>query len=130
LRNSFHQATEALQLARVQNETEGVVSFEELGILHWLHHLPEDVLLGNAYFQAVRKLAAHDDAHNSQLLGTLEAYLGSGGTATVAARELNLHRNTLSYRLQRIEELIDLDLGLPHTRFELYAALRAFRLGS
>ncbi|MFQ5923428.1 MAG: PucR family transcriptional regulator [Anaerolineales bacterium] len=128
LRTSFHQASEALHLARTQDKTEGVVAFEELGMSHWLHQLPPDVLLGNAYFQGVQKLAEHDNLHDSQLLGTLEIYLQSGGTTTVAARELNLHRNTLAYRLKRIEELIDLDLRQPRNRFELYTALRALRL--
>ncbi|MFQ5961200.1 MAG: PucR family transcriptional regulator [Candidatus Methylomirabilales bacterium] len=130
LHSSFHQAAEALEFARAQGLTEGAVSFAELGMLHWLLQLPEEVLQGNLFFQAVLALATHDKSHGSQLLETLEAYLNSGGTATAAARQLNLHRNSLSYRLRRIEELIDVDLSRARDRFELYAAIQAFRMHS
>lgn len=128
LRTSFNQATEALELARGMDRDEGVVAFSELGMLHWLHHLPEEVIQGNIYFRAIGTLAAHDGAHNGQLLETLTVYLRSGGKATVAARKLSLHRNTLAYRLGRIKELLGMDLSQPRTRFELYIALQVYRL--
>lgn len=128
LRTSYSQANEALELARLLNRAEATVTFEQLGMFHWLHHLPEELLQGNVYFQAVRTLAAHDASHNSELLDTLEAYLRSGAKATEAAKRLSLHRNTLSYRLRRVEELLELELSQPRTRFELYAAIEAYRL--
>lgn len=128
LRTSFSQASEALELAQALNRSEGTITFRELGMYHWLRHLPRELLEGNVYYQAVRSLAAHDQAHNGELLGTLEAYLRSGAKATEAARQLNLHRNTLTYRLRRIEEVLDFVLDQPRTRLELYAAIEAYRL--
>jgi purine catabolism regulator len=128
LRTSHDQAAEALELAGALGRKEGIVTFAELGSLRWLQHLPEETLQGNSYFRAAVKLAEHDAAHKSAWLESLEAYLLSGGKTMEAARKLSVHRNSLAYRLRRIEELLDVDLSQAHTRFELHIALMAYRL--
>jgi hypothetical protein len=42
------------------------------------------------------------------LLGTLECFLRSDGSTSSTARALFVHRNTVTYRLQRIERLTGL----------------------
>ncbi len=73
-------------------------------------------------------LEQHDVRRGSDLVSTLEAYLQLGGALAQAAERLNIHRNTLSYRLGRIAELTGRDLNDPATRFLMQAALivRAF----
>jgi purine catabolism regulator len=73
-------------------------------------------------------LEQHDSRRGSELVTTLEAYLQLGGALAQAAERLNIHRNTLSYRLGRIAELTGRDLNDPATRFLMQAALivRAF----
>jgi hypothetical protein len=45
-----------------------------------------------------------------------------------AARRLNVHRNTLRYRLARIEELLGVGLDSPHAIANLHLALLTERL--
>jgi purine catabolism regulator len=73
-------------------------------------------------------LEEHDARRGSDLVATLETYLQLGGALAQAAERLNIHRNTLSYRLGRIGELTGRDLNDPATRFLMQAALivRAF----
>jgi len=68
-------------------------------------------------------LEEHDGRRGSELVATLAAYLQLGGALAQAAERLNIHRNTLSYRLGRIAELTGRDLSDPATRFLLQAAL-------
>ena len=42
---------------------------------------------------------------------TLEAYLRLSGNSREMCEELFIHRNTLSYRLRKIEDLLQLDLS-------------------
>lgn len=42
---------------------------------------------------------------------TLHAYLRHSGNSREICEELFIHRNTLSYRLRKIEDLLQLDLG-------------------
>ena len=56
---------------------------------------------------------------------TLDAFLRAGGNHMRAARDLNVHRNTLIYRLERIQELLGgADLEDPETRLNLQLALK------
>ena len=51
----------------------------------------------------------------------------AAGSPTATARLLNLHINSLYYRLQRLSELGGFDLDNPEVRFELQLALRVLR---
>lgn len=64
-------------------------------------------------------LARHDAEHHTDHLATLGAYLDSFGDVSSAAARLEVHSNTLRYRLKRIDEIIGLDLADPVTRFVL-----------
>ena len=55
------------------------------------------------------RLEKYDAEHNSDLMHTLEMYLAMGMNTARTSEALNIHRNTLLYRIHRINDLIDLD---------------------
>jgi DNA-binding PucR family transcriptional regulator len=57
-------------------------------------------------------------------LATLRAYLDAHGDAAAAARRLDVHVNTLRYRLRRVVELTGLDLTDPDERLVAELQLR------
>jgi hypothetical protein len=59
---------------------------------------------------------------------TAEVFLDAAGSASRAAESLNIHRQTLYYRLSRIEALTGLRLADGDARLLLHASLRAARL--
>ncbi|MFQ6326889.1 PucR family transcriptional regulator [Nocardia sp. CWNU-33] len=61
------------------------------------------------------------------LLSTLRVYVETAGSKAVTARLLHLRRQSLYYRLQRIEELIDLELSDPAEFGVLTVAFAAHR---
>ena len=63
-----------------------------------------------------------------ELARTAEVYLDCAGQAARAAAELGIHRQTLYYRLSRIEKLTGLDLDDGEDRLLLHMALKAHRL--
>ncbi|PWI07441.1 PucR family transcriptional regulator [Streptomyces sp. NWU339] len=79
--------------------------------------------------------AAHDPvvgpllapAHR-ELARTAETYLDCAGQAGRTAAELGVHRQTLYYRLSRVEQLTGLDLDDGEDRLLLHMALKAHRL--
>jgi DNA-binding PucR family transcriptional regulator len=62
------------------------------------------------------------------LLHTLEVFLECDGNSVRAAEKLIVHRHTLKYRLQRIEELCGVDLSDPLCKLNLRAALLSRRM--
>jgi hypothetical protein len=62
------------------------------------------------------------------LLETLEAYLDAAGNAQVTAEMLHLHRTSLYYRLQRVEQLAGTDLKDGMERLAMHLTLKVARL--
>jgi hypothetical protein len=68
------------------------------------------------------RLLDYDRGGGFELVPTLWVYLDCAGDLDMAARRLCIHRSTLRYRLQRIQEISGHDLGEANTRFNLHVA--------
>ena len=68
-------------------------------------------------------LAEHDRSTGGALLATLVTFLGHDCSSARTAESLHVHVNTVHYRIRRIEELTDRDLGRLDDRLDLRAAL-------
>jgi purine catabolism regulator len=118
------QALQALQIGRRVPAFGQVTRYEELGLYRLLFELREAPSLPRFHEQMLAPLLDHDRRTNGELLRTLDAYLASGCSPTAAAERLHLHRNGLLYRLQRIREILPVDLDDPEQRLGLHLALR------
>lgn len=65
------------------------------------------------------QLEHHDDHHGADLMLSLRAYVDAGFNAREAARCLDVHPNTLRYRIGRAQELAGLDLSRAQDRLVL-----------
>ncbi len=131
LRRVYAEAVEAAEIgARLESPASGasVISHWTLGLLDWLYHLPPEALRGNMYLAKIDVLAEHDSKTNGDLVKTLESYLDYGGALAEAAAAIHVHRNTLLYRLGRIETIAEVDLKDAGQRLNLHVALKGRRL--
>ncbi len=62
-----------------------------------------------------------------QWMGLLEAYFESEGSLKAASEKLHVHKNTLTYRLKRLEELTGYDVRLVSQSTVFYMAMLFFR---
>ncbi len=67
----------------------------------------------------LRKLRAHDAQKNGELYETLRQYLIHERSLQHGARAMHVHKNTFSYRMDRVRELSGVDLDDPMTRLYL-----------
>lgn len=95
----------SLQLARRQLGSPGVTLAPLADLTGIAQGLPNPGLVAISR----RLLAPLRTAERSSLMETLEAYLRLSGNSRAICRELFIHRNTLSYRLTKIEELLRAD---------------------
>ena len=128
LRDAYEQALEALALLPALGTDRTVATFDELGLLHWLHTVPPKALGENSYARRLQRLAESDRSRDSDLLHTLEVFLESDGNGVRAAEKLIVHRHTLKYRLERIEEICGVNLADPMCKLNLRAALLSLRM--
>lgn len=64
---------------------------------------------------------------NSELIETLTNYLVFGESLKVTSEKMYVHVNTLKYRLNRISDLLVVDLKDPNARFKLRTAITIYR---
>jgi DNA-binding PucR family transcriptional regulator len=79
--------------------------------------------------ELVRPLVEHDRERRSDLVRTLRAYFAAGANASEAADRMFLHRNSMLYRLARIQGLTGLDLKDPGARLALQLGLLTLEKG-
>ncbi|AQU66390.1 PucR family transcriptional regulator [Streptomyces niveus] len=121
LPDAWHEALSAAHASAAQPRYGPVAQWSEIGPYRLLTSLPA------VTDPAVRPLLtpAHTD-----LTHTAEVYLDHAGQAGRTASELGIHRQTLYYRLSRIEQLTGLDLADGEDRLLLHMALKSARLKS
>jgi DNA-binding PucR family transcriptional regulator len=96
-----------------------VLSWAELGFYRVVAQGPAAVEALLAESPAAR-LRARADA---ELVRTALVYLDEAGQAARAATELSVHRQTLYYRLEKIEQLSGVDLDQGEARLQLHLGL-------
>jgi PucR family transcriptional regulator, purine catabolism regulatory protein len=127
---SYQQAHEAIRIGQAGGREDGVMVFEELGLLHWLYHLPPQVIHDNKYLNAISLINAYDHERNAELLKTLGCFLENNGSLVETAEQLYIHRNTILHRLERIRSICRMDMRSAWERLNLYAALKVYELKS
>ncbi|WNI18232.1 PucR family transcriptional regulator [Actinacidiphila sp. ITFR-21] len=121
LTDAWREAGAAALAARAEPRLGPVARWSELGAYRLLTALPA----GAPPDPAVAPLLA--PAHR-ELARTAEVFLDHAGQAGRTAAALAVHRQTLYYRLSRIERLTGLDLADGESRLLLHMALKAARL--
>jgi hypothetical protein len=68
------------------------------------------------------------DDDRAVIIDTVRAWLADAGSSSTAAARLHVHRNTVRYRLRRLEELTGRSLANPLDLAELHVALECARM--
>ncbi|MFF5659509.1 PucR family transcriptional regulator [[Kitasatospora] papulosa] len=123
LADAWQEALSAARAASAESRFGPVTDWSAIGPYRLLAALPRTQ--GTAPDQAVRTLLA--PAH-AELARTAEVFLDRAGQASRTASELGIHRQTLYYRLARVQQLTGLDLNDGEDRLLLHMALKAARL--
>ena len=125
---SYSQARQALQIGLTMMPETDIYCYEDLGLYKLLFNLAGTRELQEFCQETIEPLIEHDRKNNSDYYHTLEYYLESNGSVSQTADELFIHRNTLNYRLRRIEEILGQNLSDSETRLKLLLALRIKRI--
>jgi hypothetical protein len=115
---SVREARIAARVAHAVPRLQPVAAWDGLGVHRLLACGPRQALREGVIDAAVEPLLARPD-----LAATAIAYLDHAGNVQRAAAALAVHRQTLYYRLHRIEELTGLDLADGRDRLRLHLAL-------
>ncbi|MDN0199621.1 helix-turn-helix domain-containing protein [Streptomyces sp. S.PNR 29] len=118
---AWREASAAARAARAEPRLGPVAEWASIGPFRLLTSLSPET----ARDPVVHALLS--PAHQ-ELARTAEVYLDCAGQAGRTAAELGIHRQTLYYRLSRVEQLTGLDLDDGEDRLLLHMALKGARL--
>lgn len=124
-RVSFRQAGQALEMARRFGEGKPLY-FPDLSVYRLLLQIEHDPELSAFQEGTIGPLLAYDGSE--ELIRTLEAYFKHNANLSQTAEALFVHRNTLLYRMERISQILDLDLDNPDNRLAVQLALHIYRM--
>jgi sugar diacid utilization regulator len=127
-RRGFAEAHKSLEVGRDIHCDGGCSHFNTLGAYRYLHTFAHTDTLRDQYQEQIALIVEYDQRKRTNLLDTLEVYLECGGNVAKTSNHLDVHRNTLLQRLDRIQKLCALDLEHLQNRFPLLVALKVHRL--
>jgi purine catabolism regulator len=125
-RGSYQEAI-ATQRIGLQWHIYQPLYFADLGVYRLLSLLLETPELRSFYRETLGELA-DEKYSNDDFIDTLEAFFEEHGNLSQTAIKLHVHRNTLLYRMERIEQIGGFDLDNPETRLAVFLALKIRRL--
>ena len=130
-RRGFAEAEEALKIGACLHTRASSTCFDELGVNRYIYSFARNNTLRDLYLEQIAAIDRYDQGHKrAELLDTLEAYLAHGCNIKETSELLDVHRNTLTQRLERIQSLCSVDLDQYSNRLPLQVALMVHRLRS
>ncbi|NDJ61854.1 MAG: PucR family transcriptional regulator, partial [Chloroflexi bacterium] len=130
LRESYREAKDAVSIANELDDREKTTYYGDLKLFQLLLALKERnlVQLRAFYMETLGPRVEHDERRQGDLVRTLNGFFKANGNLAKAANDLDVHRNTLVYRLEQISRLTELDLNDADNRLILHLALKIQRV--
>ena len=106
----FDQALHACGTPVPGNPACTVRYYNDIMLYYMIQVLASHQSVAEFLHPALLKIEAYDRDNNSDLMLTLKQYILNARNTSKTAKALNIHRNSLLYRLNRIRELTEIDL--------------------
>src|SRR5699024_4641841 len=126
---SYQKANAALDIVRKQKEPGQRISFEDTKLNRLMLHLANNQEVRDITLTTLAPLIDYEEKREMDLIDTFIAYDHQNGNVSQAARVLNMHRQSLLYRLRKIESLTDLSLDNPDDVFLLNISIKVWLAG-
>ncbi|MBP2655969.1 MAG: transcriptional regulator [Firmicutes bacterium] len=101
----YNGALDSIAVAKYLGLEETIFFFEDLFVYHILKLCSKNVDLENYILDQLKLLIQYDRENNTELMDTLYCYLLNMKHTVKTSQDLHIHRNTLFYRLNKIQEL-------------------------
>ncbi len=128
IRDAYLQSSKAIDLGMKINSKERIFNIED-----YVQYQLLDSVSGTKDFEnfcsiKIFELIHYDKINNTEFLVDLDVYLSNSCNAIKSAKILNIHRSTMDYRINKIQEILDLHLEDSEVIFSLGFSLRLLKL--
>lgn len=122
----YEQAQAALSFAKRSPHKRPFFYFLDYSLYMILDKVEDDQLLDQHCHPALARLLEYDAKKNTELFNTLRVYTQAGFNKSRTAQLLFSHRNTISYRIQQIEQICGIDLSNEDLLFTLQLSFNIY----
>lgn len=105
LQNYRIQAEDAMRLGTHKGRTDRICLYREMYLSAILAPRIENMPSCNYLSPVISAVEEYDHKHGTDLSDTLETYIHNLCRTTETAKQLHIHRNSLMYRINKIEEI-------------------------
>ena len=105
--NSYKEAKLALSVGKIFNSDQNVVAYSSLGIGRLIYQLP--IPMCKMFIEEIFKGQSPED-FDEETLSTINQFFENNLNVSETSRQLYIHRNTLVYRLDKLQKNTGLDL--------------------
>lgn len=106
--DSFQEAKMSIEVGKIFYAHKYTISYSRLGIGRLIYQIP--MSLCEMFIQEVFGDEVPEILEDEEAMSTINKFLENNLNIAETARQLYVHRNTLVYRLERIEKAIGLDI--------------------
>jgi len=111
-------------LNRVNSENKFIYFYSDFKFYDFLDKIKEKINLKEYCQKNIFDLIKNDKNKNTEYFETLKLYLKNNSNIVKTAKDLFIHRNTLSYRIKKIEDILGFELDNGEKNFELFFTIK------
>lgn len=124
IKTSYQQALNMINMSGKKDLSTDVLYYDEVGVYKVLFEIKNTEVVQDYITNTIQILFDYDQLNDTDYTKLLRLYLQYNGAVNRLAEELYVHRNTINYRINKIEEITKRDLSDFNTRLELDIALK------
>lgn len=124
----YRQAAIALEVGNRRNPYKWMHYFQDIALLYLLEQSKGELPAQLVYSRKILDLKQFDKEYNTDYFHTLTLYIKNHLNAVQTAKQLYIHRSTFLYRMEKIKEIVNLDLEDYDTLLYLMMTLRMMEL--
>jgi|GEM_PF-2325946 Regulator of polyketide synthase expression len=115
----YKQSLQAIKLGLLVQPGFYIYNYMDYALYDFFDNCLQNDNISSYYHSSINALKAYDEKHNGMLLDTLHNYIYNQCNQNETAKQMYIHRSTLIYRLNKIEQITNIDFNNINTIFHL-----------
>lgn len=128
LSKSYMLAKKIVDLSKIEYREDETRTYTSMGVNRLLFHIDNADSFEDYYNDTIKPLDDYDSLNGSNLVEVLDCYMKHNGSVQDTAEELFVHRNTVNYKIKKIETLLNADITKFAVRNELALGLMVAKI--
>ncbi|GIM29084.1 hypothetical protein CPJCM30710_17500 [Clostridium polyendosporum] len=120
---SYKDALKVVQVSSRRENNIDIWEYDDLGVYKLLINLKESAELKEFYEETLLKLDEYDAIHSTNYIEILKCFLSENRSINEVSKKMYLHRNTVAYKIKRIEEILQCDLSSLNDTFKVMLSI-------